>query len=143
MRRMTALCSALAIVSGFGLVACGDDDGGGGGGQAMSTEEFCELLRESEADPSDDASFEALDELVAAAPPEIRDDLELVRDRLQQLEGLDEDDPAAFEAVMELMGDPEFVAASERLEEFGVEECGMEPSDTGTTLGAVDEGDDA
>ena len=41
--------------------------------------------------------------------------------------GTDDDD--AFGEVFELILDPDFVAASERLEQFGVDECGLEPAD--------------
>jgi hypothetical protein len=134
MQRLIALLAGTLLLSA-GLVACGDD-----GGDTLTAEEFCEHLAEIEdMDDGDllleedlDAALDALDELVAVAPDEVRDDLRIMRDKFAEFGELDidEDDPeAGFEALMMVVFDPEFLGAAERLEEFSVEECGFEPSD--------------
>ena len=121
------------------LASCGSDgsaggDGDGGGASGGSdTEAFCEQIRElqAEADTSVDApagTAEQFDALIDSAPDEFVDDVRLLVDALAELEELDENDPEAFEQVFEIIARPGFVEASERLEEFGVEECGLDPS---------------
>ncbi len=126
------------------FAGCGGSDGGG------DTEAFCERVRALEAaDESVDddvaaaaAEFEAL---IDDAPAELRDDLRIVVDAFTELDAIDENDPEAFELFFELFERPEFVEASETLEQFGVEECGLDPSsddevDPGAAVG--DEGTD-
>ncbi len=115
------------------------DDGGDGDSSA-----FCGRIDELNAmdDLDDDAALAALGDLVDDAPEEIRSDLELVVDRISDLEGLDEDDPEAMGQIFALMDDEEFVAASENLEAYGVEECGLPPSDDDVDLDDLDDLDD-
>ena len=101
----------------------------------------------AELDAADDAAGEDLtgvaerfEALIADAPDEVAADLRTVVDAFAELDAIDEDDPAAFELVFELFERSEFLEASERLERFGVEECGLEPSDGG---GASDVTSDA
>jgi hypothetical protein len=141
MQRVIAPLAGTLLLTA-GLAACGDDD------DTLTTEEFCEHLEEmEEVDNGDlmmdndiDEVLDAIDELVAVAPDEVRDDLQIMRDKLAEFDDLDidEDDPeAAFEAFMTIVFDPEFLAATERLEEFAVEECGFEPSDDVGDFGDV------
>jgi hypothetical protein len=131
MRRTIAISAALLLAL-TALVACGDDDEQTA--TSISTEEFCEWLEELEDDSqesSDDIDLDLIDEVVANAPAELRDDLQVLRDKLAEIDALDidEDDPEAFGIVMGIMFDPELMAAMDRIETYGVEECGMEPSD--------------
>lgn len=64
------------------------------------------------------------------APSEIRDDIDAIIDVFNEVAALEAngDGEENFEAIFELAFDPEIVAASENIEQFGVEECGLEPS---------------
>lgn len=140
MKLLRVLCLPLALVA----VSCGgDDDSGGGGGDGADVEAFCERLRELDTgetvDINDDpeAAMAEMRSLRDAAPNEIRDDLDTVIEVFEQVAELEaaetdgEPDEDAFGEVFELIFDPDFVAASERLEQFGVDECGLEPSEGG------------
>lgn len=105
------------------VTACG---GSGGDGSA---EEFCDVLRAAEADEGDgEASFDDIRELAATAPSELRADMDTMVEAFEQIESLDEDDPDGFGAVAEVLFSTDFVEAAERLERFGVDECGLEPT---------------
>lgn len=105
------------------LAACGS------GGDDGSADEFCDVLRAAEADEGDgEASFDEIRELAATAPSELRADMDTMVEAFEQIEALDEDDPAGFEAVAEVLFSTDFLAAAERLERFGVDECGLEPT---------------
>lgn len=131
MRRFLAPWFALVLL----LVACGDDGGGGGSAAA-----FCALLEE-EALPTggEEPDLDTLRELAETAPSEIRDDLDTLLDAFAELEDLDEDDPESFGAAFEIFLDPSVAAAGANLEEFAVDECGLDPDDLD---GGSDFGDD-
>lgn len=129
MKLLRVLCLPLALVA----VSCGGDD-------TDDVEAFCELLRELEAgdtidiDEDAEAAMATMQDLRDAAPASIRDDLDTVLavfDQVAELEAGGQDDEDSFGEVFELLFDPEFIAANERLEQFGVDECGLEPSDAG------------
>jgi len=122
-------------VAALGLAGCGGSDGGG------DTEAFCEQIRAIDATDEaagDDiaAAAEQFDALTDDAPDEIADDLRVVVDAFAELDEIDEDDPEAFELFFELFQRPEFLEATETLEQFGVDECGLEPA---ADIGAPDE----
>lgn len=138
-------CAALLLVS-----ACGPDEDAGGSG---SVEEFCDLIRaaDEQEDVDLDENFEEgiaqLEEIRDAAPSAVSDDIDVLIGKFQQLEELEAastgDDEEDFAAAFEIILDPEFIAASERLEQFGVDECGLEPSDDdGFSIESGDGGDD-
>jgi hypothetical protein len=118
------------------------DDGAGG-----DVDEFCDFLVEMDAqgdldfedDPDEVAAVMA--EMRRLAPREIRDEIDVMLDILVQMAEMDEDDPDAFGEIMALMFDPEVIAAGETLEEFGVEECGLEPEDDDETDFGFDDSD--
>lgn len=113
----------------------GDDDGGG------DAQAFCDFLLEqedldmNEDDPEVIAA--AMDQMRSLAPEAISDDVDAVLDVMEQLAELDEDDPDAMGAMFGLVMDPEFIAVSERIDQFGVDECDLEP---GELMGSGDEG---
>jgi hypothetical protein len=120
--------------------SCGGGDDGTDGADddgADDVEAFCERLRALEADDTVDvdedfdAAMAEMTELRDAAPAELRDDLDMVIDVFRQMDEIENaggDDEDTFGAVFALLLDPEFTAASERLEQWGVDECGLEPS---------------
>ncbi len=75
------------------------------------------------------ADLERIREL---APSEIRSDLDVVVDKFGEFEEFEAnssgDEAEEFGAALALAFDPEFIAAAENVEAFGVEECGLEPS---------------
>lgn len=114
------------------------DDGADSDNQA-----FCEQVRMLDETSDNDLGTvsELYDELIASAPDEVRDDLQVVADAFVELEGVDEDDPDSFAVILEVFSRPEIVEASENLERFGVEECGL-VSDDGSDL-EIDAGEDS
>lgn len=139
-----ALMLALVMVA----AACGDDDGGstfGSGGGDGDLEAFCDFAQE-QADLDQavnggevnifepDAFREAFEELfelteraLDVAPEEIRDDFELVRDQLTDVRDLLEEADYDLTAVDQdaLAESTEQEAASDRIEAFIEEECGI------------------
>ncbi|BAN03933.1 hypothetical protein YM304_36190 [Ilumatobacter coccineus YM16-304] len=124
-------CAAMLIVS-----SCGSDEGSA---SESNLEEFCEMIRtadeQDDVDLGDDfdAGIAQLEEIRDAAPSAVRDDIDVLIGKFQEMEDLEAastgDDEADFAAAFEIILDPEFIAASERLEQFGVDECGLPPSD--------------
>jgi hypothetical protein len=76
-------------------------------------------------------------EVQAAAPPEIAEEVATVIGALDAVAGLgismDEDDPAAVDDAFEILLDPDYTDANERLSEYTSEACGID----------LGEGDDA
>ncbi len=73
-----ALRRALAVLAGLVLVgaACGDGDGN-------DVAAYCELVEE--LNQGDEPDLDQLDDLTDLAPEEIRDDIQTVRDELEEL----------------------------------------------------------
>ncbi len=120
--------TAVGVVAAaaLALAGCGGSDGGG------DTEAFCEQIRELDAasDAAEEditATADEFDALIDDAPDELKDDLRIVVDAFAELDAIDEDDPEAFELFFELFQRPEFLEATETLEQFGIDECGLEP----------------
>ncbi len=138
----------VVLVSALVLVGCGSDAAGPGGGG--SVEAFCTLMEESESsgeelDPTTAEGKEKLQEVLDAAPSEIKGDVEVLFGMIDDFEGVDEDDPEAFEQAFSLMFNPEFISAAENLDTFAVEECGLPPSGDFGDGGTLDDegfGDD-
>lgn len=122
----------MTLATGVLLAGCSDDGGG-------SKEAFCELLA-SDADldidtPEGQAAFE---EALDAAPSEVSDDMDVLADAFEELEGVDENDPEALEAAFAVMGSPEVMEAMTNIETYGVDECGMDPGFMTGGAGATD-----
>lgn len=90
---------------------------------------FCDVLRDAAGAPDleSDEGLAAFRELAENAPDEISDDMGVVIGAIERLEELDENDPEAFEEFFAIALDPSFVAATENLESFAVDECGLPP----------------
>ena len=133
--RLRSALALLSIGAASLLVACGGDDGGSSGGDgAVSIEEFCDRISalESAAEPDDiGAAVAAIEGLVDAAPTaEVRDALETLVPVLSRMGAIDENDPEGIGELMGLAMDPEVMAASAVLEEFGTEQCGFSSDDS-------------
>lgn len=124
------VAGALALA----LVGCSSSDGGGD--DSASASDFCDDVSalealedggDSQVTEDDLASFQ---DFVDAAPDEISADLQVLADLLTQLAELDEDDPDAFGEVFGLFFDPEVVAATENVETFISDECGIDIDDS-------------
>lgn len=135
--KRTFVLAAVAALSLF-LVACGG--GGGGGGNSIEAwcavgEDFAGTSALESADPTDPEAFRAaleefeaqLDEVRAAAPDEIRDDVALVLDGFDELfaalEAVDFDMMQVDLSVVEAFNSEEFTAAGERVGAFTDENC--------------------
>jgi hypothetical protein len=134
----------LVVMMVVAVAACGggsSDEGSSAGG---STEQFCAVLRA--ADLADDAAEPTVAELRALAeqaPDSLRDDVDTLVDAIEKLSAVDENDSAAFEQAFAIILSPEFAEAGERLEAFGVDECGLEPTDDGFSDADTDASADA
>lgn len=127
MRRFIVLAAATLTA---GLAACG---GGGDSFSGGSVEAFCAEIERLEAMPETDDPTEALEafaNLVDKAPNgEVRGALLTLSGLLESFGDFDENDPDAFGVLFALFMNPEVIEASETLEKFGVEECGLDPTD--------------
>ena len=109
----------------------------------MSDDEFCEMMADMEGeagDLDDPEAFALFGQIARQAPnAELRDAMVTIAEAFEELEGLDEDDPAAMLAVFALLGDAEFMEASETIERYMSEVCGI---DTGSDFDDDFFGDD-
>ena len=124
---------ALACLGSLSLIAaCGGNDRP----VADAGDSFCSQLSASSdlAQSLDDPvtngqrvvdSFERLAEL---APDDIRSDVRLVSDAMVTLVTTPTDDPAALSAALDTVLSPKITAATERVGQYAVESCGIEPS---------------
>lgn len=149
-----------------GLTVAGAACGGGGG----STSSFCDAVKDAQADFADFEEFDgtdttnlketftqaasAFEKLADAAPSEIKDDMKVLNDGMQDfLKALEDADWDVFALMMdeeaaaklEVMNSDEFQTASDNVTAFAKEECGVDleggsdgsssdtgaPSDTG------------
>lgn len=121
--------------SAEGDVESGEGDFESGEGDVDA---FCDELRRIDSDETVDEEDEfdvvmaELERVRELAPSEIRSDIDVVIEKFGEFEQLEAnssgDESEEFGAALALIFDPEFIAASENLEAFGVEECGLEPS---------------
>jgi hypothetical protein len=161
-RRRTQL-SVLAVVIATAMWASGCSDGDGTTTVSEQSDErpstsaptgdaseYCAAVEQLDAadgglDLSEDAdgALAGIERMAELAPPELADQFETFLDGVRSLAQLDEDDPAALTAILELMTDPEFEAAADAIEEYTGEQCGI---DLGASTGAdssMDDLDDA
>jgi hypothetical protein len=155
MKRLLLILSLAAL----GLSACG---GGGGSGSASgggSPDAFCDLARQYEEDFEDTGSattpaeaktqFEelmaAVERLVAEAPDEIAEDVELVGDEFQKYVDLlakydyDFSKVPDEEAEQIDIDDPDVTAASNRIESYFETECDIDSDGDGDTDGQIED----
>ncbi len=148
----TAVLAALLLST----AACGSSSDGGASpdtgpsqasGPQADTEGFCEqaaayaAAAERSADAvMDDESLAQFRSLRNAAPDQIREDMDLLLGVFEQVTAIDDDAAGAAEEVFGLLFDPDVVEASENVEAYGVDECGLEP--TGDDTGFDDTGSD-
>ena len=140
------------ILSALALFGCSSGDGG-----SASVDDFCDRLRAAgesgRLDPDDDpesmaAAADEFTELAEVAPEEISGAFAVFAAAINELAELDAaagdgsssdvdstNDMADFGAVMELMLDPKFIAATEQLSEYAEQECGFDPAEAGDTFG--------
>lgn len=135
MRNTARTLTALALCLALEGASCGGDDSGSG--PALSNEEFCAKVEALDAmDPGTDDMAEVVatvEELADAAPSEeLRDAMRALVPVMTALENLDENDPDAMNKIMEIMMDPEVIAAGELIENFSSETCGIDPDDGGS-----------
>ena len=135
MRRAVTFTVAAAFV----IAACSSDGGGSVEAFCDSVQEFADLqdvdLFEVPPDEFPDQVAELRDVISAVAedaPSEISDDAQLAADNfiqvLDALADVDPSDQAAVEEAFAPLGenDPEVEAASDRVNEFSMAECGID-----------------
>jgi hypothetical protein len=156
-RRPQLSILAVAVASALWVSGCGggetttvseqSDDrpttSASGGGDAS---EYCAAVEQLEVadgglDLSEDAdgALAGIEQMAELAPPELTEQFETFLDGVRSLAQLDEDDPSALTAILELMTDPEFEAAADAIEQYTGEECGI---DLGASTGADSSMDD-
>ncbi|MGI9576739.1 MAG: hypothetical protein ACR2OH_00900, partial [Microthrixaceae bacterium] len=119
---------------------------------APSSGDFCAQLAElssAEVSIDDDpeaarAAAQQLRELGEVAPPEVADAVAVFADLVDTMAELDPEEESAgmdaFGEMMELMFSPELIEASLTLENYLVEECGMDPTQAEQIFGSGDIG---
>ena len=127
-RTLTALTICLALVG----VSCGGDDSGSGSA-ALSDEEFCVELTALDGMNPDVGDMAAvvttIEDLADKAPSdELRDAMLALVPVMTMMSEIDDNDPDAMNKVMEIMMDPEVMAAGELLEKYSSETCGIDDS---------------
>ena len=140
MHRRAAIIISLGLI---GVTACSGSESSSGAPVDGTDVEFCDAIsaiQSAEFELEETFGPEArqlFSDVQASAPPGIADDVATVIGTLDAVAGLgismDDDDPAAVEAAFEILLDPDYTDANERLTEYTSEVCGI-------TLG---EGDDA
>lgn len=83
-----------------------------------------------------DAALAGIEQMAAAAPDEIADDLAVVVEGVRGLDGLDANDPDALAALFELLADPQVETAIERVEQYTSSECGIDLGSDESAAGA-------
>lgn len=125
----------------------GDGDEGDDEQASGASEDFCAsaadltaVLEGDDTDLPDEEAIAALQDLADAAPEEIQDDVQTVTDAYDELRELDPEDADNFEAVLDLLFDPEFIGAVEQVGVYLEAECSVDietPSEAG--LGGDDD----
>ena len=124
------------------LAACGGGSSDGRSSAGSATEQFCEVLRATDlADQDAESTAAEFRALAEQAPDSIRGDVDTLVDAIEVLNGVDENDPEASEKAFAIVLSPEFAKAGERLEAFGVDECGFEPAGDGFSDDDADGGE--
>lgn len=106
------------------------DDGDG------SASEYCAAVAELEA--TDDSEMddpakavESLAVLGGVAPDELKPSFEVLADVVGELAGLDESDPDYLARSLEIVFDPSVQEAAGRIDEFTIDECGIDLDEGG------------
>ena len=108
-------------------------------GPSASVAEFCTAISAIQSaefeleETFGPAARQLFDDVQAAAPPEIADDVAIVIETLDAIAEVgisaDENDPEAIDAAFEILLDPDFTEANERLEEYTSQACGIDLGD--------------
>lgn len=116
------------------------DDGDG------SASEYCAAVAELEA--TDDSEMddpakavESLAVLGGVAPDELKPSFEVLADVVGELAGLDESDPDYLARSLEIVFDPSVQEAAGRIDEFTIDECGIDLDDSSDDPFAEDPSD--
>lgn len=165
--RRVVWCCGIALVVALVPAACGDSGSsttasaesaergssegrGGSGTDAGGDEEYCAALERLAADGTDvdltedpDAALAEVRSLAEAAPPEIAEDFEVFLGTIERLATIPDDETGeALGELFEVMLDPEFMAARERIDQYSSDECGIDFDDLGSAGGPDDLGGD-
>ncbi len=141
MKKSLIVLASLTVALGACSSSDGDDASSDNGGED-SGNEFCQKFMELDSlenqPETQEETISAFDDLIDAAPDEIRDDLETVRDAFAGLEDFDdaEANPEAAQEFLDVLSQPEIVEASANLEAYTVDVCGIEPEPVVTAVGA-------
>ena len=151
------------VVAAMALLAVGCSDGSGDGSALASlrsnarptassgtgpdvgpgtdpNSDFCKQLKQldddgnlANQDPA--AAVEALSKIGDVAPPELQGDFETLAGAVQELSGIDESAPDSVERALTVVTRPEVLAASGRITDAALTECGvvLDPTDETTT----------
>lgn len=116
-------------------------DEGGSSSEYCAAVERIDATDESELDDPAKA-IEALAALSEVAPDELKPSFEVLAGVVDELAGLDESDPEYITRSLELVFDPAVSAAAGRIDEFTIQECGIDLDDGGADDGSTDPFDD-
>lgn len=86
---------------------------------------------ELDRDPA--AALAAVDDLAAAVPDEVADDVAVLRDAVASVAAVDTDGPGGVAEVMDVLLDPEVTTAVAVVNELTLERCGVDLNDVGVS----------
>jgi hypothetical protein len=118
----------------------GSSEDSGGGSGAGGDEDYCAALERLAADGTDvdltedpEAALAEVRSLAESAPPELEADFDVFVATIERLASIPADDSGeALGELFEVMLDPEFMEAQERIDEYSSDECGVDLDDLGT-----------
>ena len=136
MPRTPSAVLAMLVVSATLSAGCSDDDQASpttsAPADAGDLSAFCESAR-SLADAGgvdlsagDDDPVAAVSAMAEQAPPELAADFEVFLGGLERAAQLEQDDPAALQTIVALLGDDEFASAANRIRDGAQDECGVD-----------------
>lgn len=123
---------ALVLVGAFAIAACGGSDAGSADDPCEAAQKLSDAFEAGDAAESEEAAraalgnfATALEDFAAAAPDDIKADAELLASGTRQIADVPEGEQPSDE-VAAILGDEEYDAAGDRLEEFLGETCSIE-----------------
>jgi hypothetical protein len=105
------------VVLALAVTACGD-----GGEDPGDEESFCRLAAESDG-PLAEADAETMALLAELAPPEVRDQVAVMRELADEVDGLGQRDPDRLAVEFEVRFSDRYIEARSTVEQYERTEC--------------------
>ena len=112
-----------------GGAACSSDDSSKSADSAASIDAWCKKFEQAEKDDEGaelEESAAIFKDLAKDAPGAIRDDMDLIASAFTEMQSVDFEDESAVKALEEKYDEDEIDAATNRIEVFAKDECGLD-----------------